>query len=216
MADSSGNNAPQRRLRGRRRRAITRLRTVQEHSAGGLVVDGLDRETQVAVVIGKTNRHGHICWTLPKGHIEVGEKAEQTAIREIAEETGIRGDVLAALGRIDYWFRAEDHVVHKKVDHYLLRFVDGEPSAGDHEVCEVAWVPVDELASRLTYADERKLAEAAARLIGMVRTQGATALPPLPHSRPRRRPQAHSIARHHGPNNPDGSHNIAGPGRPWT
>lgn len=180
---------------------------MQEHSAGGLVVDGLDRETQVAVVIGKTNRHGHISWTLPKGHIEVGEKAEQTAAREIAEETGIRGDVLAALGSIDYWFRAEDHVVHKTVHHYLLRFVDGKPSADDHEVCEVAWVPVDELASRLTHADERRLAEVAARLIGVLRTHGTAALPPLPHSSPRRRAQTHSIARRHGPRNPASSRN---------
>jgi 8-oxo-dGTP pyrophosphatase MutT (NUDIX family) len=206
MPESSGNHAPQRRHRGDRRRAITRLRSVQEHSAGGLVIDGLDRETQVAIVIGKADRHGHICWTLPKGHIEVGERAEQAAIREVAEETGIRGDVLAALGSIEYWFRAQDHVVHKKVDHYLLRFVGGKPSADDHEVCEVTWVPVDELASRLTYADERRLAETAARLIRVVRTQGTAALPPLPHSSPQRRPQTHSIARRHGPRSPNPDH----------
>jgi hypothetical protein len=58
MAEPSGNHAPQRRHRGRRRRATGRPRTVREYSAGGLVVDGLDRETQVAVLIGKVDRHG--------------------------------------------------------------------------------------------------------------------------------------------------------------
>ncbi|MGO8851683.1 NUDIX domain-containing protein, partial [Mycobacterium sp.] len=88
------------------RRVPERLRTVHETSAGGLVIDGLDgpRDEQVAVLIGRVDRRGRMLWSLPKGHIELGETAEQTAIREVAEETGIRGSVLAALGRIDYWF----------------------------------------------------------------------------------------------------------------
>src|SRR5271166_5433845 len=82
------------------RRSPDRLRTVHETSAGGLVVDGIDgpRGSQVAALIGRLDRRGRTLWSLPKGHIEVGETAEQTAIREVAEETGIRGDVLAALG----------------------------------------------------------------------------------------------------------------------
>jgi len=72
---------------------------VHETSAGGLVIDGLDgpRESQVAALIGRIDRRGRMLWSLPKGHIEMGETAEQTAIREVAEETGIRGSVLAAL-----------------------------------------------------------------------------------------------------------------------
>ncbi len=60
-------------------------------------------------------------WSLPKGHIEQGETAEQTAIREVAEETGIHGGVLASLGSIDYWFVTEGRRVHKTVHHYLMR-----------------------------------------------------------------------------------------------
>ena len=93
----------------------------------------LTTESSLASSLAGQTGAGGMIWTLPKGHIEVGERAEQTAIREIAEETGIRGDVLAALGSIDFWFRAEHHVVHKTVHHYLLRFVDGQPSANDHE-----------------------------------------------------------------------------------
>jgi 8-oxo-dGTP pyrophosphatase MutT (NUDIX family) len=138
-------------------------------------------------------------WSLPKGHIEQGETAEQTAIREVAEETGIQGSVLAALGSIDYWFVTEGRRVHKTVHHYLMRFLDGELSDEDVEVTEVAWVPLVDLPSRLAYADERKLAEVAGQLIDKLQADGPDSLPPLPHSAPRRRPQTHSHTRNRRP-----------------
>jgi len=179
------------------RQSADRLRTVHETSAGGLVVDGLDgpRDSQVAALIGRIDRRGRTLWSLPKGHIELGETAEQTAIREVAEETGIQGDVLASLGSIDYWFVTEGRRVHKTVHHYLLRFLGGELSDHDLEVSEVAWVPLAELPSRLAYADERRLAEVAGELIQTLHTHGPGALPPLPHSSPWRRRQTHSRTR---------------------
>jgi 8-oxo-dGTP pyrophosphatase MutT (NUDIX family) len=134
-------------------------------------------------------------WSLPKGHIEQGETADQTAIREVAEETGIRGDVLAALGSIDYWFVTDGRRVHKTVHHYLMRFSGGELCDEDVEVTEVAWVPLVELTSRLAYADERRLVEVAAELIALLQSDGLAALPPLPRMSPRRRPQTHSHTR---------------------
>ncbi|MGH3610418.1 MAG: NUDIX domain-containing protein, partial [Pseudonocardiaceae bacterium] len=86
----------------------TRMRTVAETSAGGLVVD---TETGRAAVIGRLDRRGRLLWSLPKGHVEDGETAEQAAVREVAEETGIDSAVMAALGSIDYWFVAEDRRV---------------------------------------------------------------------------------------------------------
>lgn len=102
---------------------------------------------------------------MPKGHIERGETPEQTAEREVAEETGINGTVLAPLGSIDYWFVTEGRRVHKTVHHYLLRSLGGELSDEDVEVTEVAWVPLTELGTRLAYADERKLAVRAGEMI---------------------------------------------------
>ncbi|OBH55715.1 DNA mismatch repair protein MutT [Mycobacterium colombiense] len=189
-------------IKSRRSRASRRgpdqLRTVHETSAGGLVIDGLDgpRESQVAALIGRIDRRGRMLWSLPKGHIELGETAEQTAIREVAEETGIRGSVLAALGRIDYWFVTDGRRVHKTVHHYLMRFSGGELSDEDLEVAEVAWVPMGELPSRLAYADERRLARVADELIDKLKSDGPASLPPLPPSSPRRRPQTHSRTRH--------------------
>ncbi|MGZ4553034.1 MAG: NUDIX hydrolase, partial [Mycobacteriaceae bacterium] len=98
-------------------------------------------------------------------HIEAGETAEQAAEREVAEETGINGGVLAPLGSIDYWFVTEGRRVHKTVHHYLLRFLGGELSDADMEVTEVAWVPLAEMDSRLAYADERRLVRTADAVI---------------------------------------------------
>ncbi|HEX3546689.1 MAG TPA: NUDIX hydrolase [Mycobacterium sp.] len=193
--DQSGAKAkPQ---KARQRRSADRLRTVHETSAGGLVIDGIDgpKESQVAALIGRIDRRGRMLWSLPKGHIERGETAEQTAIREVAEETGIEGTVLAALGSIDYWFVTEGRRVHKTVHHYLMRFLGGELSDEDVEVSEVAWVPLKELPSRLAYADERRLAEVAGELIDKLHTDGPAALPPLPRTSPRRRSQTHSHTR---------------------
>jgi 8-oxo-dGTP pyrophosphatase MutT (NUDIX family) len=197
------------------RRGPDRLRTVHETSAGGLVIDNIDRprEEQVAALIGRVDRRGRMLWSLPKGHIELGETAEQTAIREVAEETGIQGSVLAALGRIDYWFVTDGRRVHKTVHHYLMRCSGGELSDDDVEVAEVAWVPIPELPSRLAYADERKLAEVADELIDKLQTDGPAALPPLPPTTPRRRPQTHSRTRNRRPDESvRGRKNGRGPG----
>jgi 8-oxo-dGTP pyrophosphatase MutT (NUDIX family) len=187
--------------KSRPRHAPDRLRTVHETSAGGLVIDGLDgpKDGQVAALIGRIDRRGRMLWSLPKGHIELGETAEQTAIREVAEETGIHGSVLAALGSIDYWFVTEGRRVHKTVHHYLMRFLGGELSDEDVEVSEVAWVPLEELSSRLAYADERRLAEVAGDLIDKLHAHGPASLPPLPRTSPRRRAQTHSHTRNRRP-----------------
>jgi 8-oxo-dGTP pyrophosphatase MutT (NUDIX family) len=197
------------------RRGAERLRTVHETSAGGLVIDNIDRprEEQVAALIGRVDRRGRMLWSLPKGHIELGETAEETAIREVAEETGIQGSVLAALGRIDYWFVTDGRRVHKTVHHYLMRFSGGELSDEDVEVAEVAWVPILELPSRLAYADERRLAEVADELIDKLQSDGLAALPPLPPTSPRRRPQTHSRTRIRRPDESTrGRKNGRGPG----
>ncbi|MFD4369297.1 NUDIX hydrolase [Rhodococcus sp. NPDC058521] len=169
---SAAERANRSRRNSRRRSGVgssakTRMRTVRETSAGGLVVNGLGgpREGLCAALIGRTDRRGRLLWSLPKGHIEKGESAEQTAMREVEEETGIQGKVVASLGSIDYWFVTEGRRVHKTVHHYLLRFLGGELSDEDVEVTEVAWVPLTELGSKLAYADERKLAEVAGDLI---------------------------------------------------
>ncbi|HEX2498460.1 MAG TPA: NUDIX hydrolase [Actinomycetes bacterium] len=129
---------------------------VEETSAGGLVVDTAVEPPQ-AVLIGKRDRSGQLLWSLPKGHVEAGETAEQAAAREVEEETGIKARVIAPLGEIDYWFVFAGRRIHKTVHHFVFEAVDGELSDHDIEVDAVEWVPLSEVAGRLAYADERQL-----------------------------------------------------------
>jgi len=144
--------------------ARPRLRRVDETSAGGLVVDDSGPRPRGAV-IGRHDRRGRLVWSLPKGHLEEGETAEEAAVREVAEETGITGQIIGVLGTINYWFIADGRRIHKTVHHYLLRALSGELSTADIEVEEVAWVPLEELPSRLGYHDERQLAALAPQLL---------------------------------------------------
>jgi len=141
-----------------------RMRTVEEVSAGGLVVDRSGNHP-TAALIGRHDRRGRLVWSLPKGHIEAGETLEDAAVREVEEETGIRGRLLAPLGTIDFWFVAEGRRVHKTVHHYLLEAAGGVLSDDDAEVVAVDWVPLSEIADRLAYADERRLVDHVADLL---------------------------------------------------
>ncbi|GAA1335831.1 NUDIX hydrolase [Arthrobacter roseus] len=139
------------------------LPTVEEVSAGGMVVDTSTPDLSVAV-IARLNRGGRLEWCLPKGHPEGRETNEEAAVREIEEETGIEGQILAALGSIDYWFTVSGHRVHKTVHHYLLRATDGELTIDndpDHEAIDVAWVPLNGLGGRLSFPNERRIADLA-------------------------------------------------------
>lgn len=143
------------------------LPVVDETSAGGLVVDS-SRGYPRAAVIARRNRAGRLEWCLPKGHLEDGETPEQAAVREIAEETGIRGEIVDQLGVIDYWFTGDDRRVHKVVHHFLLAAVGGELTVEgdpDQEAEDVAWVALDDLTERLAYPNERRLAATARTLL---------------------------------------------------
>ena len=146
-------------------RSRRRLPAVQETSAGGVVVDR-NQPTPAVAVIARRNRGGRVEWCLPKGHPEGAETLEQAAVCEIAEETGIRGRVIGALGTVDYWFSVADKRIHKVVHHYLLEAVGGRLTIEDDpdaEAIDVAWVPFDQLGQRLTFPNERRIAEAAWR-----------------------------------------------------
>ena len=110
------------------RSASSFLPVVDETSAGGLVVDVIDGEV-VTAVIARRNRGGRLEWCLPKGHIERGETLSETAVREVFEETGIRGRAIVHLATIDYWVAAADRRVHKLVHHFLLEALGGELEA---------------------------------------------------------------------------------------
>ncbi|HEX3731838.1 MAG TPA: NUDIX hydrolase [Mycobacteriales bacterium] len=140
----------------RGRKAHQALRRVDEVSAGGLILDP-NSKPLTGALIGKLSRRGTLIWALPKGKIEQGETLERTAIREVQEETGITGEIIAPLGNVQYWFISGGKRIHKTVHHYLLRAVGGELSDADVEVTKVAWVPLTKIPQRLSHPDERAL-----------------------------------------------------------
>lgn len=133
------------------------LPVVREYSAGGLVFDERGR----VAIIARHSRSGHLEWCLPKGHIEKGETPEQTAVREVHEETGILGEVITSIATIDYWFTGTSQRVHKLVHHYALHMIGGELSVEgdpDHEAEDAMWVDFDKLGNVLSYPNERRIA----------------------------------------------------------
>jgi len=145
----------------------SQLPTVEEISAGGVVIEMRDGVLRVAI-IARINRGGRLEWCLPKGHPEGEETYAEAAVREIEEETGIAGDILAPLGSIDYWFTVSGHRVHKTVHHFLLRATGGFltiENDPDHEAVDVAWVPIAELGRKLSFPNERRITDLAKDLL---------------------------------------------------
>ena len=131
---------------------------VDEVSAGGLVIDFSGTQ---GLLIGRIDQkdatRARLLWSLPKGHIEIGETPEEAALREVMEETGIQSQILRSLGIIDFWFMAGGKRIHKTVHHYLFHEVGGLLAPQVTEVDEVAWFPLHEIIERLAYPDEKKL-----------------------------------------------------------
>ncbi len=135
----------------------------RELSAGAVLVRRL-RGRWLLAAIRPAGRPAGL-WALPKGRIDPGERAEAAALREVAEETGVRGRSLGKLGDVRYTFAWEGERVFKVVSFFLVRYAGGRlgavPAAFRHEVAEVRWLPLDEASRTLAYAGERRMAERA-------------------------------------------------------
>ncbi len=146
-----------------RRDAAREPRTIagvkREFSAGGVVVRRLRGEWHAAAIRpgGKTD-----VWALPKGLVFPGEDPAATALREIAEETGVRGRVLEKLGDVRYVYTWEGRRIFKIVSFFLVRYSRGRlgdlPAAVAHEVAEVRWIRLAEAPRVLSYKGEREMA----------------------------------------------------------
>lgn len=144
------------------------MRTARAVSAGGLVLAEPSPAAPV-VLIARVSSAGAHQWTLPKGQQEEGESLEQTALREVREETGLDARILSPLDTIDYWFvwAPEQTRYHKFVHHYLMLATGGDLAGHDDEVTEARWFEPGEAAEAMTFANERRLlALAGERLAG--------------------------------------------------
>ena len=140
---------------------------MREFSAGGVLVRRLRGRWWLAAI--RPNGKPEGVWALPKGLIDAGEKGADTALREVAEETGVEGTLIEKLGDVRYVYSRGGERIFKVVSFFLLRYRDGRigalPPGMELEVAEVRWLPLDEAPRLLAYGGERQMAEkAAARL----------------------------------------------------
>lgn len=126
-------------------------------AAGGVVLRGPADGLEVVL----TGRDSDRTWVFPKGTPEAGESIEETALREVGEETGLEVEIVRPIGQIDYWFAVPGQRVHKIVHFFLMRSVGGDVSRHDHEYDEVRWVGADEARRLLTYDTYREMLERA-------------------------------------------------------
>ena len=135
-----------------------------------------DGEAGPELVLGRRMREERgPAWSLPKGTPNDGESVEQTALREVAEETGLQVRIVSEVGPIEYWFMQRGVRVHKTVHYFLMEATGGDISAHDHEFDEVRWMPLDEARRMMSYPTEREIVEQAMPLAGLA---------PLPASEP--------------------------------
>jgi 8-oxo-dGTP pyrophosphatase MutT (NUDIX family) len=154
---------------GRQRRSgqagKSKVPTQRQVSAGGVAFRRNKGTVRVALIrVGEPSR-----WQLPKGHLDDDETPEQTAMREVREETGVDCELLGKIGTIDYWFyKTQDGGkvrLHKYVHFFLMKYQSGSIRDHDEEVDEARWVEIEEAIRMLTFKDERRMVAQARGLI---------------------------------------------------
>jgi 8-oxo-dGTP pyrophosphatase MutT (NUDIX family) len=139
----------------------------REFSAGGVLVRRLQGRWWLAAI--RPNGKPEGVWALPKGLIDAGETGSATAVREVAEETGLAVTLVEKLGDVRYVYSRGGERIFKVVSFFLLRYRAGRigelPPGMELEVAEARWLPLDEAPRLLAYGGEREMAKkAAARL----------------------------------------------------
>ena len=154
-----------RRGRGARAGGGEGCRAVVETSAGG-VIYRWDGHTAHVLLI--RDRYQH--WGFPKGHLEGAETAADAALREVAEETGLRELRLGPqLRTIDWYFRFRGRLIHKYCHFYLIEAPTGDtcPQA-DEGITACAWVPLPDALRQISYDNARAVLRVAAAELGWV------------------------------------------------
>ena len=131
----------------------------REFSAGGVVVRDGPAGPEVAAIRPRGRRPGH--WTLPKGHVDEGERTLEAALREVREETGLECEPVRRVDTVRYSFNAGGERVYKIVTFWLMRPLRGELGAIDdamrNEVADVTWLPLGDAPRLLAYGGERQV-----------------------------------------------------------
>jgi 8-oxo-dGTP pyrophosphatase MutT (NUDIX family) len=151
----------------------------REFSAGAVVLRRLRGEWHLAAIeprgrYGEKNPKSKPLLALPKGNIDDGEKPQETALREVHEETGLEAEPIAKLGDVKYVYNrawSDGAKVFKVVSFYLFRYLGGKigeiKEEMKQEVAHAMWVPLKDAPKKLSYNGEREMA---AKAIEWVKT----------------------------------------------
>jgi 8-oxo-dGTP pyrophosphatase MutT (NUDIX family) len=138
-------------------------------AAGGVVY----RRGAEGIEIVMVSRRDPALLALPKGKVDPGESVEETAVREVREETGLQTRILEPLGEVYYWFPDTDGTRIDKVVHYYLMAPEGGSfDLHDHEFDDVGWFHIGEAERRMTHRNQLHILEQAAEAI--LRIEAAT------------------------------------------
>ena len=145
------------------RRPKTRVETLV--SAGGVVYRRVDGHIEVVLC----GLNTPVRWSLAKGTPDEGETLEETALREVREETGLEVTLDSTLGSIEYWFADRDSEVryHKTVHFYLMKAVGGDTEHHDPEFDVVRWFPFEDALRIAAYPNEAQVLRRALELISV-------------------------------------------------
>ncbi len=131
-------------------------RTVEEETAGGVVFRRGKEGIEILMIQDIKGR-----WTIPKGHVEEGERIEETALREIEEETGLKYiKILDRLGKIDFRYRKFDKLILMTTHIFLIHaFKDSDNYRPEESegIKDVKWFPANEALDLIEYDDIGKL-----------------------------------------------------------
>ena len=144
-----------------------RARSARATSCGGIVLRHTDDGPEICLGKRRRERDDATSWTLPKGTPSDGETVEETALREVTEETGLVVRISAPVGAIEYFFTQSGTRIHKTVHFFLMEALGGSLEGHDKEFDEVRWVPIDEARRLLSYPTERQVMEEALSVAGL-------------------------------------------------
>jgi len=138
---------------------MTEASSFQVHAAGAVVWRRAAGGPEVAVA----HRPRYDDWSLPKGKLDAGESFEQAAVREVAEEIGVRGSLGPELPSTDYH---DNKGRSKLVRYWLMEAADGDAFTPNDEVDELRWLPPEVAVDLLTYERDRALIDHVKEMLG--------------------------------------------------
>ena len=138
----------------------------EQRSAGGLLVRKKGNRAQICLV----SKKGGCVWAFPKGRVDADESLEETAVREILEETGHHAEVIDKLDCIEYYFYLKDNntFYHKTVTFFLMKLIEENARPRDEEADSVGWYDAGVAKKKLSYLNEKKILAKAESLLKFI------------------------------------------------